>query len=184
MDEFRRVVDCCFVCVDYECGFDCLGGVQVTTARRKPSNRSQDRQHKRKNCIDCVDEGVTTGRKAPFPGPRCATHHRAKRASRRSQTQEQRWVSVYGISAKDYYAIYEHQGQACFICRRNRGLRKRLSVDHCHKTGLLRGLLCQPCNRDVLGHARDEVEFFERAIEYLNNPPASKALGGNRYVPD
>jgi hypothetical protein len=58
-----------------------------------------------------------------------------------------------------------------------------LSVDHCHETGIVRGLLCQPCNRDVLGHARDDTEFFERCIEYLNSPPAVNVIG-ERIVPD
>ena len=35
----------------------------------------------------------------------------------------------------------------------------------------------------MLGHARDEVEFFERAIEYLTNPPAIDVIG-DRVVPE
>ncbi len=155
----------------------------MTTARRRPSNRSQDRRHKRKNCIDCVDEGITTGRKAPHPGPRCATHHRAKRASRRSQTQEQRWIQVYGITSEDYWAIYRYQLGKCFICQRATGARRKLSVDHCHKTGVVRGLLCSTCNSKILGHARDEIAFFERCIDYLTEPPAVRVIGA-RVTPD
>jgi len=152
--------------------------------RRVPYNKNQDRKHKRKRCVDCVDEGITTSRKAPHPGPRCATHHRAKRAKRSSATREQRWEQIYGITAEDYWLIWEYQQGYCYICERAKGIgRKRLSVDHCHDTGLVRGLLCQRCNRDILGHARDEVEFFERCIEYLTNPPAVAAIG-ERIVPE
>lgn len=155
----------------------------MTTLRRKPANRSQDRSHKRKHCIDCADEGVTTSRKAPHPGPRCATHHRAKRAHRRSTSQEQRWQQVYGITASEYWAIYEYQNRRCYICQRATGARKKLSVDHCHETGIVRGLLCQRCNRDVLGHLRDDVEAFGRAMTYLINPPAVDIIG-ERIVPE
>lgn len=155
----------------------------MTTVKRTPSYRNQDRRHKRRSCIDCVDEGIETRRKAPHPGPRCATHHRAKRAASKASTQEQRWLAVYNISAEEYWAIWEAQGGRCAICQRATGLgRKRLSVDHDHETGQVRGLLDQKCNRDILGHARDQIEFFERAIDYLKNPPAQEVIGW-RSVP-
>ncbi|QFG10434.1 endonuclease VII [Mycobacterium phage Anthony] len=128
-----------------------------------------------KPCIDCVAEGITSKRKAPYPGPRCATHNRAKRSQRKSKSAETRWMSVYGITAAMYWLIYKFQGGKCYICRRATGARKRLSVDHCHKTGYVRGLLCQKCNRDVLGHLRDDPEALQRAIDYLNNYPAWQA---------
>lgn len=94
-------------------------------------------------------------------------------------------MANYSITADEYWAMYRHQGGVCYLCRRARGMgRKRLSVDHCHETGLVRGLCCSHDNRDVLGHARDEIAYFERCIEYLKNPPAVAALGGPRYVPD
>jgi hypothetical protein len=155
----------------------------MTTTRRKPANRSQDRSHKRRTCVDCADEGVTTARKAPHPGPRCATHHRAKRANRRSQTQEQRWTQVYGITGDEYWAIYRYQLGRCFICERATGARKKLSVDHCHATGIVRGLLCSTCNSRVLGHLRDDTDAFRRAIDYLERPPATRVIG-RRVVPN
>ena len=96
--------------------------------KRFPPNNVQAR---RKSCLDCVEEGITTSRKAPHPGPRCATHHRARRANRRSTTQEQRWISVYGITGDEYWRIYRYQLGVCAICQRATGARKRLSVDHC-----------------------------------------------------
>lgn len=96
---------------------------------------------------------------------------------------ETRWRQVYGISADEYWAIYEYQNKRCYICERATGARKRLSVDHCHDTGIVRGLLCQRCNRDILGHLRDDIAAFERAIEYLVEPPALHVIG-SRIVPD
>ncbi|AEJ92055.1 endonuclease VII [Mycobacterium phage Heathen] len=148
-----------------------------------PNYRNQDRAHKRKPCIDCTAEGLVNRRKAPHPGPRCATHHRAKRAQRKTVTQEQRWMDVYNITAEEYWAIYEFQGGRCYGCRRANGKRKRLSVDHDHETGIVRGLLCTACNRNVLGHLRDDPEAFQRFIDYLDNPPAVQVIG-IRKVPE
>jgi len=78
---------------------------------------------------------------------------------------------TYGLAEGDYERLYEHQGRRCFICQRATGASRRLSVDHDHKTGEVRGLLCRPCN-DVLGHARDNRDFFLRAVKYLDTPPS------------
>lgn len=154
-------------------------------AKNSPGGyRNQDKGQKRKPCIDCVAEGILTNRKAPYPGPRCHSHNRAKKTQRKNVTREQRWEQIYGITAEEYWEIYELQGGVCYICQRAKGTGKRaLSVDHCHRTGVVRGLLCLPCNRNILGHARDDIDFFERAIEYLNSPPAVRAIGV-RIVPD
>ena len=140
-------------------------------------------------CIDCRSEGVTTRRKPatdrrgnPVPGKRCVTHHRAKRRQTRDAAWERRLMSTYGITAEEYWRILDAQGGRCYICQRATGAVKRLAVDHDHETGLVRGILCSHDNRDVLGQARDEVEFFERCIDYLRNPPAVRVLG-RRYVP-
>jgi hypothetical protein len=117
------------------------------------------------------------------PGGRCVTHQRARKKQTRQNARERRWTATYGITAEEYDAILKAQGGACYICRRAKGLSKPLCVDHDHETGMVRGLLCNPCNADVLGHARDEIEFFERAIEYLRSPPAVAVIG-ERIVPN
>ena len=135
-----------------------------------------------KQCIDCVAEGITTKRKTPHPGPRCSTHHRAKRKARRTYNHATHIMELYGLTTDEYWKIYEFQGGKCAICQRATGAKKKLSVDHDHATGEVRMLACQPCNR-MLGHMRDEPEGFERAAECLRNPPARAALGRAHYVP-
>ncbi|WP_280485397.1 endonuclease VII domain-containing protein [Nocardia cyriacigeorgica] len=145
----------------------------------------------RKRCVDCVREGVTTVRPLkltragkPVPGPRCATHHRAVLKSRRSTARARHVERTYGITEDEYQRILDAQGGVCFICQRAKGTgRRRLAVDHDHVTGAVRGLLCKPCNRDVLGHLRDDIDALHRAINYLTNPPAH-AVVGVRVVPD
>lgn len=48
----------------------------------------------------------------------------------------------------------------------------RLAVDHDHRTGEPRGLLCKRCNHDLLGSGHDDIKFLYRAIAYLLFPPA------------
>jgi hypothetical protein len=70
----------------------------------------------------------------------------------------------YKITAIDYYRMLASQNGGCRICGKK--TIKRLSVDHDHKTGRVRGLLCVTCNF-VLGHAKDDVALLRKAIEYL-----------------
>lgn len=76
----------------------------------------------------------------------------------------------YGLTPEAYDAMVEAQGNQCLICcvpgeevRNN-----RLVVDHCHATGVVRGLLCPKCNL-LLGHADDTIERLEQAIFYLRD---------------
>lgn len=146
----------------------------VPSSRRTTKAKKADSG---KHCVDCLREGITTRRPTPWPGPRCATHHNAKTRERSSGAWGARILATYGISPAEYWRIYEFQGGRCYICQRATGKVKRLSVDHDHKTGIVRGLLCTMCNKYTLGWARDCIEFFQRAIEYLRNPPAVQVVG-------
>ncbi|WP_396189443.1 endonuclease VII domain-containing protein [Flavobacterium sp.] len=97
---------------------------------------------------------------------------RCKRCQSAFQHQ-QRLRYAYGIDGEEYYRIFDYQGGVCFICHK-KPHKMRLAVDHDHKTGEVRGLLCKTCNRDIIGSAKDEIAFLERAIDYLKNPPARR----------
>ena len=86
----------------------------------------------------------------------------------------------YGLTGEEYDALYELQGGRCALCRWATGRTRRLSVDHNHKTGEVRGLLCRPCN-NLLGHARDLIEFFHRCIDYLEDPPFARLKRGEKW---
>lgn len=144
--------------------------------KRSPTSRT-------KICKQCVAEGITSIRPAPHPGPRCATHHREFRRATRERNHGARVARVYGITADEYAMMFLHQEGRCFICRRATGATRKLSVDHRHADNLVRGLLCRPCN-DMLGHGRDDPDFFVRALQYLLRPPAIDALGRCAYAPE
>lgn len=89
----------------------------------------------------------------------------------------------YGIDYEFYLAMYHFQGGRCYICRRQ-PLKRRLAVDHDHKTGAVRGLLCsgeRSCNHDILGNITS-VDMARRIVTYLEDPPAT-ALKEGRAMP-
>jgi len=86
----------------------------------------------------------------------------------------------YNITSEDYYALLEQQNKKCAICgnpetTKRKGKVWRLSVDHDHKTGKVRGLLCQNCNK-MLGNAGDQISTLLSGAKYLNKPPATVSL--------
>ncbi len=73
----------------------------------------------------------------------------------------------YGISLELYNSMLESQGGLCLICSNPESLQNRfLSVDQCHKTGKVRGLLCGRCNK-ALGLLNDDLSVLKSAMLYL-----------------
>lgn len=74
----------------------------------------------------------------------------------------------YGITLEEYDALLTAQGGRCAICGTDSPGRrvKFFAVDHDHRTGAVRGLLCQLCNQ-ALGQWRDAPAILRRAIAYL-----------------
>ena len=138
-------------------------------------------------CKDCLTE-LANGtivklpkREAKYQGPRCRTHWRAEQLRRKAANHEKRVQQVYGLLPGEYAKLYEFQGGKCALCRRATGASRKLSVDHDHATGHVRGLLCRPCNT-FLGHARDRAIFFLRCIWYLRRPPYQRLKEGGEFI--
>lgn len=92
------------------------------------------------------------------------------RATRKAHPEWSRNVHLkanFGISLKQWNSILEAQDNCCACCRsREPGSKHGWHTDHDHKTGRLRGILCQPCNL-MLGSAKDSVENLRAGISYL-----------------
>lgn len=75
---------------------------------------------------------------------------------------------VYGITLEQYDELLDKQEGKCVICERHHSeLNRRLAVDHNHKTGEIRGLLCTYCNHRVIGQHRDPAKL-RRMADYLD----------------
>jgi hypothetical protein len=80
-----------------------------------------------------------------------------------------RLKSLYNISNEDWTVLFEKQNGKCAICGKHaKDLKRGLAVDHCHKTGKVRGLLCHPCNQG-LGLFKEDLELMDRAIIFLTH---------------
>jgi hypothetical protein len=87
-----------------------------------------------------------------------------------------KYIKAYGITLHEYERMLKEQDCKCAICRREETrvvrngsdeAKRMLAVDHCHKTGKVRGLLCSDCNPS-LGGFQDSIEILANAIAYLN----------------
>lgn len=81
----------------------------------------------------------------------------------------------FKLKAETYYSMLDQQNHLCAICKKPETQIKRktnkikmLSVDHCHTTGKVRGLLCHACNI-ALGSFKDSKENLKEAINYLSS---------------
>jgi len=71
----------------------------------------------------------------------------------------------FGITIEDYEKLYNLQKGKCLICGKFSVV---LDVDHNHKTGKIRGLLCRACNT-LVGQVECRMSEIEKIIEYLSS---------------
>lgn len=77
---------------------------------------------------------------------------------------------TYGITEEEYQDMLEAQEHTCAICGTDKpgGRHKKFHIDHNHKTGKVRGLLCWPCNAG-LGQFKDSYDNLHSALLYLEH---------------
>jgi len=116
----------------------------------------------RSPCKDCTNERNRT------------PENRAKKAEimRRKRRADPRkaWgahLRKYRITPDEYEALASAQNGVCAICGGVSPKKRRLSVDHDHTTGEVRGLLCQPCNVG-LGVFGDSPDALRNAVKYVS----------------
>lgn len=92
-------------------------------------------------------------------------------AARRQKARDRRGKQVqgtYGLSPAQHEELFRLQGGRCPHGRR---ITLRSPVDHDHRSGAVRGLMCDPCNR-FLGYVRDQPQAFLNLWAYATRPPA------------
>lgn len=76
-------------------------------------------------------------------------------------------VKSFGLTVEEYESLIQKQGNKCAICNKHQSqLKKLLSIDHNHKTGKVRGLLCGNCNRGI-GFLEDSPAIMRKAVDYV-----------------
>ena len=87
------------------------------------------------------------------------------------ECQERQRAKRYGLSVDGLRLLLEQSSDTCPICQNkfdDTKHSKKKNVDHCHKTGTVRGIICTKCNQG-LGSFKDNVESLKNAIKYLDN---------------
>ena len=130
-------------------------------------------------CKEVKSASFFTRRKTHRPGklvsicnPCKVNYNKARREHEPEKVAEierkSKFKKQYGISLDDYYRMLENQNGVCAICKALKPSKrtKYFSVDHCHNTSRVRGLLCTKCNRG-LGFFNDKPELLKAAANYL-----------------
>ncbi len=101
-----------------------------------------------------------------------AAYRKANRENTNRHATNSHRRSRLGVSPDEFDALFTKQRGLCAICGKPErvhhkdGVRRALAVDHCHKDGHIRALLCSVCNRG-LGLFCDDPDLLERAAAYL-----------------
>ncbi len=88
---------------------------------------------------------------------------------------------LYGLTSEEYEALLDYQDGKCYICGKECASGRKLSVDHDHDSGAIRGLLCITCNKYVVGNLN--IYKVRAMLNYMENPPADSVFGYQRKVP-
>jgi hypothetical protein len=118
----------------------------------------------RNRCRPC-NRAIERARRAKDPEKRRMQDAARSRRWRRANPDKMRAQDLrelYGLSPHDFAAILHAQGDVCAICKKP----NPDCVDHCHKSGRVRGVLCRVCNIG-LGQFRDDPALLLKAADYV-----------------
>lgn len=158
-----------------------MSGADTIATARAATRRLVDMVEGYQTCAKCgkrrpVAEFPTKGkhRNGTQRYSYCKDCHSEYQRERNEAARNRRLQTVYDITDTEYDALLEFQGGVCAICRRL-PTKRRLSVDHDHKTGKVRGLLDWQCNARLSTSVTSD--WLLAAARYLDVPPVVEALG-------
>lgn len=98
-----------------------------------------------------------------------ARRFRAKPGNRENIRHRQ-IIRRYGLTQEQFAVMLKKQGSRCGVCRKSikpahRG-KDAACIDHCHKSGKVRGLLCFNCNCGI-GQFKDKPALLRKAIKWI-----------------
>ncbi len=128
-------------------------------AEHKEQVKQYDREYKRS----------PRGREVSRRGDEKRRHTPARKTVLRRAIRKSTLKRKYGLTPEDYNKMFEAQEGCCAICNVYQSESEiRMAIDHDHKTGRIRGLVCRDCNL-FLGHLEKKCGLLLRALEYLSN---------------
>lgn len=136
---------------------------------RKEINPKPKIRREGRTCAHCGSEiAAEKNSRATFCSRDCKDKERVASGRAREDVRRYYFNKTYGLTLAEIDELLDQQGRRCAICRTDEwgGRHGGYVVDHCHKTGQVRGLLCSECNTG-LGKLKDDPDLLRRAIEYL-----------------
>lgn len=133
-------------------------------------------------CMDCQNDGTAEGKfqdpEAPLLGgdcPLCDTplrgHRNRKFCSAGCKNRSHGLKKKYGLSVDQYRELVESTGGRCPICKRKP---TTWHVDHDHKTRMVTGAVCSPCNVGLLACSGHDISLVISLFKYLKETPAER----------
>ena len=153
------------------------------TIDRREKNRLKAAEY-RKNNRDKVLESQRRSAAKRRADPEKVSAIRAYQESYREKNREvlsdKERERTFGITRYEYAKMFHSQNGVCAICSKpetatRNGKIKALAVDHDHKTGEVRGLLCSDCNTGI-GKLKEDRSIFISAIRYLDKHSDKKEV--------
>ena len=94
-------------------------------------------------------------------------YREANKDSVKAAIRAWKFKTAFGITVEDYNAMWTEQKGCCACCGVSETtLARKLAVDHCHKKGHVRALLCTNCNIGI-GMFKEDISRLQQAIDYL-----------------
>ena len=136
------------------------------SSRCRPCKRAYDLAWRDKNREALRAKGRENYAANPPTRERAKARYEAAKAADPFYARRRR-VALRGMSLEQFDEMLERQGGVCAICDQPESIKgSSLSVDHCHHSGKIRGLLCRNCN-SAIGKLKDDPNLIESALEYL-----------------
>lgn len=138
----------------------------------KDASRSDGLQHRCNECIKLFQKAYYSRNKQRILAAK-HTYYKKNKQRIKTYTRQYQLNKLYSVTKEDWNRFFESQNGCCAICGQQEsrvnyksGNIQALSVDHDHRTGRVRGLLCHRCNR-LLGFMNDDPALLEKMVVYL-----------------
>lgn len=135
-------------------------------------SKYKDKKYKWYQCKECLSlKKQRLYKENPEKHNKCSTNTRNKRIDKARKKNSEYYITCY-MDLEEHNQMVLNQDNKCKICKKKEtsehknGKTKRLSIDHNHISGKIRGLLCGKCNT-ALGLFKDSIRNLQSAIHYL-----------------
>ena len=135
-----------------------LGLKRYSTGKPCGAGHLADRYTSSGSCVICVKGNKTPEETRTYFND----WQRSNRSKVKVYAKRHRLKRKYGLTIEEFEKMQKAQNGRCKICTDE----VDLVIDHDHVTGVVRGLLCHPCNHG-LGHFRDSPAALRAAVKYL-----------------